>query len=350
MSDEAPRILRSPLRIIDAALNRALEAARVLDDAARFLLDDAELALQAKELRHQLRALAEAMPTPLAARDVDSDVGTGQSTDGESIRRSPADVAHAAGHRLAESLRSIEEWVKLVDVEVAEMAKAQRYRAYALHQAIVARLPGAAPQWRVCVLVTEAMCRRPWTTVAEAAIAGGADCIQLREKSVGDRELLDRARRLVAIGAALAGESVHVIINDRVDIALLAGAHGVHLGTEDLDMASARAFVGHQLIVGASTHSTAEADAAVASGADVIGVGTVFASSTKAREVAGTELVREVIARHPTIPHLAIGGIGPDNAQRVREAGCRGIAVSACVCDSDDPESVVRSLVRIMSE
>ena len=140
--------------------------------------------------------------------------------------------------------------------------------------------PHAAPlrQWRLCLLLTRALCRRPWEAVLEQAIAGGVDAVQVREKSIGGGELIAHAR---AVRGFCAPRGVAVIVNDRIDVALAAGADGVHLGTHDLPIRDARRIAGPSFLIGASTHSLEEARAALATGADHCGVGAMYESSLK---------------------------------------------------------------------
>ncbi|MCA9284870.1 MAG: thiamine phosphate synthase [Phycisphaerales bacterium] len=333
------------LRIIDANLNRAREAARVMEEAARFALDDRGLAADLKSLRHEIAAAAQSLPESSAARDVVGDVGVEVTTETERVREDLGAVAVAAGKRLGEALRCLEEYGKLVHPDFGAGMKAMRYRAYEVERRLLLRLHGRGRQWTVCVLLTASICRHPWETVAEAAFEGGADCVQLREKSLSDRDLLRRARWLVET----APDGAQVIVNDRPDIALLAGADGVHLGQGDLPVAAVRRLAGGRLLIGASTHDRAEADAAVAAGADYCGVGAMFATALKPeRAPAGVPLLREFLERHPRMPHLAIGGIGPDNVREVAAAGGKGVAVSAAVCGADDPAAVVRALRAVL--
>lgn len=209
----------------------------------------------------------------------------------------------------------------------------------------------ARAQWRVCVLLTERLCARPWREVLAAALAGGADCIQVREKELATRALSARVREVIEL-ARPAGAAV--VVNDRLDVALACGADGVHLGQEDLSVRDARGVVGASvadgrargaLLVGASTHSPDEARAAVEAGADVCGVGAMFATGTKPGIApSGIPYLRAYLAAHGHVPHLAIGGITPANARELAAAGCRGVAVSGTVCGAEDPAAVVRAL------
>ena len=194
----------------------------------------------------------------------------------------------------------------------------------------------------MCVLLTEASCARPWADTLRAVIAGGADCIQVREKSLADRHLLARIRAAIEV-ARPAGAAV--VVNDRVDLALAAGADGVHVGQGDLPPDDVRRLAGDRLVVGASTHSLDEACAAVAAGAHVCGVGAMFASPTKP-DVApsGPAYLRAYLAAFPHVPHLAIGGIDAARAAELAALGCRGVAIGAAACAARDPAAAVHAI------
>ena len=194
----------------------------------------------------------------------------------------------------------------------------------------------------MCVLLTETACARPWAETLRAVLAGGADCIQVREKSLGDRDLVARVRAAIEI-ARPAGAAV--VVNDRVDLALAAGADGVHVGQGDLPPDEVRRLAGDRLVVGASTHSLAEARAAVAAGAHVCGVGAMFASPTKPDvPPSGPPYLRAYLAEFPHVPHLAIGGIDAARAAELSSLGCRGVAIGAAACAARDPAAAVHAI------
>lgn len=270
------------LRILDANLNRAREALRVLEEHVRLVSPDAALCLRLKQMRHTLAQIADLFGAEalLAARDIRGDIGTSISTDTEHHRDGPAHVARAAAKRLTESLRCIEEYGKIINVAAAARVEQLRYDAYALEQEILATLPRRAAlcRARLHVLITESLCRRPWLEVCERALQGGADVLQLREKALADRDLLQRARQMRELTRRF---DALLIINDRPDIARLAGADGVHLGEDDLSIAEARQIAGPTALIGRTVHSVAEAQEALAQGPDYLGVGPMFASRTK---------------------------------------------------------------------
>lgn len=332
-------------RIIDANGNRVREGLRILDDLARFVLDDATLAAAFKDLRHEVsERLDELGTTPMAARDVEGDGGTATTVPGESTRPGVASVAEAAGGRVAEGLRALEEMSKVAGRSADAVAfESIRYRGYAVVARVVAGLRRGRPSgWRVQVLLTEAVCRRPWREVLEAAIAGGVDAIQVREKAFDDQRLIDRVTEVIRI-ARPAG--VAVVVNDRVDVAAATHADGVHLGQDDFPVEHARAVLGGLAIVGGSAHDLDEAARLVAAGCDYCGIGRFAESRTKPDVVSrGATFVREFASHHPTMPHLVIGGVGPDTIDAVIAAGGRGVAVCDAVCAAESPEDVVANL------
>jgi len=169
--------------------------------------------------------------------------------------------------------------------------------------------------------------------VAEEAIAGGADIIQLRDKVSSVSEILEVAR---AIRGLAKNKKVPFIINDRVDIAVAVGADGVHLGQDDLPIESARSIIGSEKIIGFSTHSLPQALDAEKSGADYIGLGPVFPTPTKPDYTAvGIDLIKEVRGKIK-IPFVVIGGIDESNIDEVVAAGASRVAVVRAVCGAKD--------------
>ncbi len=132
-----------------------------------------------------------------------------------------------------------------------------------------------------------------------------------------------------------------VIVNDRPDVALLGGADGVHLGQTDLPCREVRRLVGRQLIIGVSTHEIAHAEQAKRDGADYCGVGPMFHTTTKHKDhIAGPAYLQRYL-QWGKLPHLAIGGISPNNIDQLTAVDVQGVAVSSCVCSSEHPLQVV---------
>jgi thiamine-phosphate diphosphorylase len=179
--------------------------------------------------------------------------------------------------------------------------------------------------------------------ILAAALDGGAEMIQLREKTQPSGTLFPLAQRLRA--RCRAG-GVPFIVNDRVDLAVAVDADGVHLGQEDLPPAAARALMKPGMILGLSTHSEAQAAAAQAAGADYVAVGSMFPTATKPEfTLVGPALARRVrpLVR---VPLIGIGGITPENCGEVIAAGCDGVAVISAVCAAPDPAAAARRFVQ----
>jgi thiamine-phosphate pyrophosphorylase len=198
------------------------------------------------------------------------------------------------------------------------------------------------------VLADPAVSRgRTLAEMSAASVRGGATLIQLRNKTGSTRELIEQAR---AIKQAIAGSGVPLLINDRVDVALVAEADGVHLGREDLDLRAARQLLGPKAIIGASVRSDKDVAALVPGAVDYACIGGVFATSSKDNPdppigLAGlSRLVRLVRERAPDIPVGAIAGINQDNAADAIGAGADGIAVISAVTAAAEPEVAARTL------
>lgn len=180
----------------------------------------------------------------------------------------------------------------------------------------------------------------------QAAVRGGVDIVQLRDKHATREELLPLAEELCAV----CEESGAIFtVNDDVELALLSGAHGVHLGQEDGPLAGAREALGPDAVIGRSVGSTLEAIEAVREGADYLGAGTIYATPTKPEEEAdGPELLREMADLGLVAPWFAIGGITLETAREAAEAGAYGFAVVRAVLDAEDPASAARELRSIL--
>jgi thiamine-phosphate pyrophosphorylase len=173
------------------------------------------------------------------------------------------------------------------------------------------------------------------------ALGAGVDIVQLRMKDASADAIVSAGRRFASAAAA---HGALFILNDRPDLVAATGADGVHVGQDDTTVADARATVGPDRIVGLSTHSPAQVDAAADAQVDYIGVGPVHATPTKpGRPAVGLDLVRYAAA-HPSVPFFAIGGIAPANVAAVRDAGATRIAVVRALTDAPDVADAARSL------
>ena len=202
--------------------------------------------------------------------------------------------------------------------------------------------------WKLYVIADKKSAgRRSLAKIVRAAILGGADVIQLRDKHAGDRELLAQARALLKITKPF---RIPLIVNDRAKVAQMAGADGVHLGQEDGDLKAARKILGPKAIVGRSTHSMAQALKAQKQGFDYIGVGPVFQTPTKPSYTpVGLDLVH-FASKRLKIPFVAIGGIDLKNLSEVRAAGAKTVAVVRAVCIAKNPKKACEEIIKLITK
>jgi thiamine-phosphate pyrophosphorylase len=354
---------QSFLRVLDAAANRAREGLRVVEDYLRFVLDDRHLTEQCKQLRHDLVAALKCFPQEhfLAARETQADVGTALTTAAEATRLEPAQLIAANFARLQESLRSLEEFSKLSDFRLAAVPeclaaagtaaqtfKQLRYCSYTLHRAVEItrgsreRLATA----KLYVLLDGRSSAEQFQQLAEQLITAGVHILQLREKNLDDRQLLDRARLLRGLTA---GTGTLFIMNDRPDLAALAHADGVHVGQAEISVKDARSIVGPTVLIGVSTHSIGQVRQAVLDGANYLGVGPTFPSGTKQfARFPGLELLKAVAAEI-RLPAFAIGGITRENLDEVLQTGFTRIAVRQAVVAAPDPAAAARELLAALN-
>lgn len=180
--------------------------------------------------------------------------------------------------------------------------------------------------------------------MAASAIAGGVTMLQLREKKAPLPQVLQEGRRLRELCRE---QGVLFLVNDRVDVAMLLDADGVHVGQDDIPGSDARRLLGPNKIIGISAGNEEEAKYAVSQGADYFGIGPVYSTATKddAGEPIGTDLIATLRKRYPQIPSVGIGGIQASNAAKVIAAGASGIAVVSAITRQDDPKQAASGLL-----
>jgi len=332
-------------RILDASANRAREGLRVVEDYVRFVLGDPGLTKRLKDVRHRLAEALRGFDSEilLGARDTRGDVGTHIMTASEQSRENPRAVLIANFKRTGEALRTLEEYGKLVDVWLAGRFEVLRYDVYTLEKLTMTAVSAyrALGDAKLYLLVGGLPTLGDLTWVVGEALAGGVDVIQLREKGLSDREWLSRAREVRILTAQA---KARFIVNDRPDLARLAGADGVHLGQDDVTFRDARQIVGPTSLIGISTHDREQLDRAILDGAGYIGVGPVFPSTTKDfSDFAGLAFVR-LAAETTTLPWFALGGITEENVDRVLEAGATRIAVSSAIVRAERPRAAAAAL------
>jgi len=315
----------SVARIIDVNANRSKEALRVIEDYARFVLDNESLSVELRNIRHNLTEIIKKLESGnpnllIRARNVQDDIGKDGFTKAHELTSKRVnelnvkDIVIANFKRLEEALRSLVEYTKTISIQSSNKLEVLRFKAYELEQEVSFYLfpKRAFEKVRLYVLVNSNMnlvkdVIKGWACPEGAR---GADAIQLREKSMSDNKLLKAALEIRKLTLA---HKVLFIMNDRVDIAYLANADGVHLGEDDISIRDARKILGADKIIGATSHNIEEAIQAQRDGADYISVGPMFSSPTKPHlKPEGLKYLKEV-AKKIKIPYVAIGGINEKN-------------------------------------
>ncbi len=338
------------LRILDANANRAAEGLRVVEDFCRFLLDDAHLTSLTKSLRHALaQTLADSkLALAVRARDAQGDVGAELTNDTEQTRHDAHHVATASLKRAEQALRCLEEYSKVLSKELGGQFERIRYRTYDLEMILASHLDSCSrlTNCQIYVLVegisgdASDVAKDTWERQVQSIVDGGADVVQLRDKRLNDRDILRTAKRVreMTRGHCL------FIMNDRADLALASHADGVHIGQEEMPLREARRLMGPDRLVGVSTHSIEQVEAAIEGGASYLGCGPTFPSTTKSfTAFPGLDFLRQVVSR-TQLPFFAIGGIDTENVGQLWKAGVKRIAVGSAVWNASDQANAIQSL------
>lgn len=334
-------------RIIDANLNRACEALRVLEEIARFLVEDKNISADLKNIRHTLNSLQDAdYAELLRTRDTEGDIGV--SIKNPDKRSGIETIFKANIKRLQQALRVLAEYCP----ENFDMLENLRYKSYTLEKNMWDKLKEKYNKFMLedkkLYLVTNSdkfESEDLFLDAVASALKGGVDILQLREKNMPANKIIELGKKVKLLCAEYGAT---FIVNDRVDIAYVLDADGVHLGQDDMDIESARKILGNNAIIGISTHAPEQAQKAVNDGADYIGMGPVFTTPTKpGRQSVGLEYVKWV-SENIKIPAFAIGGIDLDNVQDVVNAGAKKIAVVRAIINSDNPEKAAQEFLKVL--
>ena len=181
----------------------------------------------------------------------------------------------------------------------------------------------------------------------ESALKGGVTCVQLREKELGDEDLLSEA---LEIGALCKRYNVPFFINDNVEVAIKCKADGIHVGQDDMSAEDVRKLVGNDMMLGVSVHTVKEALDAVKAGADCLGVGAMYSTATKEdADFVSMEALRDICAA-VDVPVVAIGGLGKHNIMKLAGTGVDGVALVSAIFSADDIESECKELRRLSEE
>lgn len=338
-------------RIIDVNLNRTAEALRVIEETARFYLDDVSLSSRLKYLRHELAGIENLNYSELLkSRDTDGDVGT--DIINNTKKHDILDIVTAAFKRLQQALRVLAEYGRAEGLDSQAIGKFEkiRYESYTLEKEMFEELSKKLKTKKLydkkLYLVTDRSLfssEDEFLDAVAAALKGGVDIVQLREKTASAKEFIGLGKKVKELCAHY---DALFIINDRVDIAHIIGADGVHLGQEDIDLTEARHILGNDAIIGISTHAPEQAKKAVETGADYIGVGPVFETPTKpGKKSVGLEYV-EYVSKNIDIPWFAIGGINAENVSAVINAGASRVAVVRAIINAEKPEASANMFIK----
>jgi len=342
-------------RAIDASANRAGEALRVVEDVVRFVLNDAQLTALAKDLRHTLATLLAqgALPQRVSLRDVAGDIGIGVEPPVSLRRASPADLVAANTARAAQALRSLTECAAVVAPEAATGFEHLRYRLYGLERRALAaarardRLAGIS----LCVLVDGRADLADFERLMATLVEAGVRMFQIRDKALGIPALAVRVEKALAmVRRHAATEPALVIVNDRADLAAAVGADGVHGGAEDLPTTLTRRVIGPAALLGRTAHTLAEARAAAADGADYLGIGPCFPSSTKSFGECAPPDFLETVSRELSLPAFAIGGVTLDRLNALAALWVTRVAVASAVTGARDPAAAAAAIIARLAE
>ncbi len=334
-------------RIIDANINRASEAARVLEEIARFYIEDKIIAENLKNIRHKIcLSMDDKYGFLLKSRDTVNDIGT--EIKNPTKRSDIASVFKANIKRLQQSLRTLAEYSQFVNIDCLVFEKL-RYETYTTEKIMWEKISMKINKIRLkgkkLYLVTNSdsfKTNDEFLNSVASALDGGVQIIQLREKNSDAKRIIElgkKIRELCSIYNAL------LIINDRIDIAQIVHADGVHLGQDDIDIKSAREILGENMIIGISTHAPEQAKKAAEEGADYIGVGPIYTTPTKQGvKAVGLEYLKWV-SENITIPYFAIGGINLLNCSDVISSGANRIAVVRAIMNSESPKDSAKKFL-----
>lgn len=350
----------SAYRIIDANLNRAREGLRVAEEIARFDLEDPLIASHLKSLRHEIATILKEAPVEalLAARDSICDIGKNGNYDkkrGEqALHRSGtghalSGILKASMVRAQEAMRVLEEFSGMADFPGGKKFKDIRFRLYAIEKDLTEKLNlkvrrRILKDWMLYLILDKGLIgNKDPLKIAAAAAMGGVSAIQWRCKGATDSSaflLVSRLRQFAPL------KKVAVIVNDRVDVAQVTGADGVHLGQDDLPLNEARKLLGEKKIIGISTHNQKEVLKAEREGADYVTVGPIFSTGTKkdAGSPVGLSKIAE-LKRVLKTPLVAIGGIDETNIKEVVSAGADIVAVATAIIKAKDITEATKNLI-----
>lgn len=361
------------MRMMDANLNRVAEGLRVVEDVLRFQYEDRECCQIARTLRHQVRELFKGLyPKLLLERNTKTDPGVVVSREQTlDSKTTTQELLLANLKRVQEGLRVLEESSHLLgERSIAKETERLRFAAYDLEMRVAPYLIGtnsgfvsqdppeiqihqAALRRRKIPQGIYALTSEPHSLgrsnleVAKEILDAGVKILQYREKNKKQGEMF---KECLALRQMTREAGALFIVNDYIELALAVKADGVHIGQDDLPLPVVRSLVGEERIIGVSTHSPKQAQAAVSEGADYIGVGPIFSTQTKTDVCApvGLEYLQYVV-NNIDIPYVAIGGIKEHNLAQIVKAGACTVALVTEIVGQQDIKVKIAQLQEIIA-
>lgn len=308
-------------------LNRLTESLKFIEDYTRFELRTPSLLNIIRTIRKDFFRVKKSLPIEKIIFYRQSEIDLGRKPEFDKIeRQAEKDILLANFSRAKESVRILEELLRLKNKGLGRCMKKIRFRIYDLERTVI-ETDYKKFNPKLCAIIDEKYIDKiPLKETVRILQDNGATMIQLRIKSLPDRKFYFYGERLRKY---ITNSRVKFVINDRVDIALSINADGVHLGQNDIPVERARQIMGDRFIIGASAHNLKEAVNAQKEGADYLGIGAIFPTTTKFdAKVCGIELIRR-LRKRVNIPIIAIGGINKWNYKEVIKTGADGIAVAS---------------------
>ncbi len=332
-------------QLIDANLDRAREGLRVMEDWCRFGLNRSDFSIQIKNWRQQLGVHHHNIYRK--ARLISNDPAMGVSHPLQQVRSTPEAVFIANSSRVQEALRVIEEFTRITDPKLCEIATKIRYETYEIEIKVLNTTEGRDKRKVLndCSIYLITKNRNNLEEIVIQALKAGVKIVQYREKFLNDNEQISQAKGLASLCKKY---NSLFIVNDRIDIALAVDADGIHLGQEDIPTKIAREILGAEKIIGRSTHCLEDIKNAEEEGCDYIGIGPIFPSETKKQlHPIGIDCLRKGLSS-TLLPAFAIGGINQSNINKLNKLNNLRIAVSDAIINSNDPFSRTEELLNFL--
>ena len=333
-------------QIIDANLDRAREGLRVLEDWARFGLGNKDYVIKIKNFRQILGK--NHLKIYKASRNYLEDHCRGLSHEEQIRRKTPEKIISSNSARVQEALRVIEEFTRIDNIELSQIASHIRYEIYNLEVDLLyfnkKNESLKIIEENKIYAITEK--KENLISTIEEILKGGVRIIQHRFKNGNDFDNLEEA---AAINFLCKKYNSLFIVNDRLDIALACNADGIHLGQDDIDLKTARKILGNSKIIGISANNEIDISNALKNGCDYIGIGPAFKTSTKkGKEPLGLEKIKS-LSKDINIPWFAIGGINKKNISDLKTFGISKIALVSALMNAEDPRREAMMIIKELS-